>query len=399
VAVVVGTITDELGTPVQAARLEVRGATTGYARVLEATGGAFGLRDAPVGERLTLTASAPGFGARTRTLEVLPPSDTDETRNRADFGGTEAGMWHYLSRFPEVARVEPGNMARGVSTAPLRVTLTFSHPIREADRGRLDDLLRLRPTFKADEGPLAVGVGQGAAVTRVSWADDGASATLTFDGPLVARHEGVAYELYCEPSDDLSRWPRDAAGRTLGQGVAPTTRDGAGAALFNRIAPFLRPSFDEPRPSARPSPLTLWGATHHVSVRFEPARNVTPLRVVSVEHVPPDAFLVTFDKPVWGYPASALSPQLTLASNYRIVLGNASDRRERAAFEATDARTGSSPGRGVELDPKQPLRVLLRDESSRFVGMNRYKLHVGAGVESVHGAAIGGDGVVLEGTL
>jgi hypothetical protein len=401
---VVGSILDDRGTPVTAARLEVKASDPSYDRVLESTGGAFGLRDLPVGLSLTLTASAPGFSTRTRTAVVQPPSDTDEAVNRVDFGGSEAGMWHCLFRHPEIARVEPANQARDVGADPLKVVFTFSRAIAEDDRGRLQDLLRVAPTYSADEAPLSHGVSHGAAVARLTWDDDGLRATFTYPGPLVARQPGHGLSVEFDPAAGVQGWPRDEVGHPLGMGLAPRTRDGGGGAVSDRVAPFVRGVMEEPRPSARPSPLALWGFTHHTSARFELARDLSPLKVESVDTLGVDAsgaggFLVTFSKPVWAYPASALASATTEASSFRYVVGSTSDRREREAFEQADVRSAATPGLGVVYEPRFPRRLQVRVPAARFDGMTRYKLFVGPLVEDIYGVSVGGDGVVIEGSL
>jgi len=403
-AVVVGTIRDDRGTVVPSARLEVKASDPFYDTVIDSTGGAFGLRDLPVGLSLTLTASAPGFSTRTRTLVVQPPSPTDETVNRVDFGGSEEGMWHCLFRHPEIARVEPANQARDVAADPLRVVLTFSRAIDDDDQGRLQDLLRVTPTYSADEAPLTAGVAHGAAVARLTWDEDGRKATFTYTGPIVARQPGHGLAVEFDPAYGVQAWPRDDLGQVLGMGLAPRTRDGAGAAVSDRVAPFVRGVMDEPRPSARPSPLDLWGFTHHTSARFELARDLSPLKVEGVDTLAPDAtgaagFLVTFNKPVWAYPASALASVTTAASSYRFVVGRTGERRDREAFDETDVRAGATPGLGVRFEPKFPRRLQVRVPASRFDGMTRFKLYVGPEVEDIYGVSLAGDGVVIEGSL
>jgi hypothetical protein len=402
--VVVGAILDDRGSPVAAARLEVKASDPAYDRVIASTGGAFGLRELPVGLALTLTASAPGFSTRTRTVVVQPRSEEDEDINRADFGGSGAGMWHCLFRHPEIARVEPKNQAKGVAADPLAVVLTFSRSISASDQGRLQDLIRLVPTYSLTEAPLTPGANHGAAVARLAWNADGTQATFTYAGPVVARQPGHGLSVEFDPAADVEAWPRDAEGQVLGMGLAPRSRDGGGGGVTDRVAPFVRDVMDEPRPDARPSPLALWGFTHHTSARFELARDLAPLKVEAVDTLVPDdtgagGFLVTFNKPVWAYPASALAGATTDASSFRYVVGDTLERRTREDFEEADAREGSPPGLGVHYEPRFPRRLQVRVPASRFAGKNRYKLFVAPRVEDVYGVAIGGDGVVIEGSL
>jgi hypothetical protein len=404
--VVVGQILDDQGTVIAAARLEVKASDPALDRIIDRTGGAFGLRDLPVGTRLTLTASAPGYTTRTRTVVVQPPSDTDERVNRADFGGSEEGMWFYLAKHPEIARVEPANQAMEVAASPLRVAFTFSHAIDEDDRPRLGDLLRVVPTYSVgdDEELLRPGIRYGGSVSRLTWDDDGLRAVFTYDGAIVARQPDAGLSVEFDEDASLEAWPRDTLGQVLGLGLAPRTRDGSGAGVELRVAPFARGLVDEPRPSTRPSPLALWGFTHHTTARFTLARDLTPLKVEAVDTLPVDdagagGFLVTFNKPVWAYPASALADATTDATNFRYVVGRTSSREDREEFEEAKAAVGSKPSLGVVYDPKFPLRLKLRVPASAFEGWTRYKLFVGPKVEDVYGVSLGGEGVVLEGSL
>jgi hypothetical protein len=399
--VVVGAILDDRGSPVQRARLRVRAADPRFDREVDAAGGAFGLRELPVGLELTLTATAPGFTSRTRTIRVATPSLDDETVNRFDFGGDGEGMWYYLSRTPEIASVDPANQASDVPSSPLRCTLTFSHPIPLEQRARLRKLIRLSPAFSLGDGeaPLEPGQGLGGETAQLTWADDGSSAVFTYGGPLVATMPGAAYELGFDEEADVSAWPRDATGAVLGRGLVGRTRDGAGGGVLNRVAPIARGLMDEPRPSAWPGPDLAWGATHHTSVRFELRRTLNPPRVVRVEHLAPDSFLVVFDKPMFGYPASALPRETLARTSYQFVLGRTTRDADREAFEAADVRRGSSPSGEVVLDPRNPTHLVLRDDGGKFADKTHFKLFISPLVKDIYGVAVGGDGIIVEDEL
>jgi hypothetical protein len=286
----------------------------------------------------------------------------------------------------------------------LKVVLTFSNPIDDDEQDRLQGLIRLVPTYSASEAPLTPGVGHGAAVARLAWDDDGRRATFTYSGPIVARQAGHGMSVEFDPKAGLEAWPRDEAGQRLGMGLAPRSRDGGGGAVTDRVAPFLRGVMDEPRPSVRPSPLALWGFTHHTSARFELGRDMAALKVEAVDTLAPDAagmggFLVTFNKPIWAYPASALATATTSSASYRYVVGRTSDRRDREAFEEADVRAAATPGGGVAYEPRSPRRLRVQVPASRFDGMSRFKLYVGPAVEDIYGVSVGGDGIVIEGNL
>jgi hypothetical protein len=208
-----------------------------------------------------------------------------------------------------------------------------------------------------------------------------------------------------DEADDIDAWPQAEDRGPLGFMVVPLTRDGGGGVARDRVAPFVRAAMDEPRPAVRPSPAAFWGATHQTTLRFAPRRDLTPPKVKGVTFIgssgnEPAAFKVAFDKPVSGYPVSALSSTVTEPSSYRFVVGNLSERRVREAYEAADPRqSGMTPSLGVELDDKDPYVVYVRDTARRFEGYTRFKFFVAPRVEDVFGAAVGGDGYVVEGNL
>lgn len=404
--VVLGSIYNEEGSSVENAQIQVVSDDPAFNRTVSATGGAFGIRDVPVGTLLTITATAPGFSSRTRAIrvaQVIPYSADDP--NRLEFGGDGEGAMYYLSERPEIYRTEPANLATGVSGGVVEVVFHLSRPLDLKNQGLFDSLVRVHPPLVGSEGWLTIHSAVGRAHATMQWDEDGRRAVFRFGLPFVARDSGAAVVVDLDPNAPIENWPKDDNGRRLGFDVVFETRDGGGATARNRIAPFARTVMQDPMPSPRPSPIDLWGLTHFVSIRYELARDLTPLKVTKVQPLPgggsEDAFAITFSKPVFGYPASALdAAEIRKPSNYRFVVGRTTERDEREAFEAADPSVqGSSPSQGVEFDENDPYTIVIKTSSGKFDGVTRYKLYVGPAVADIYGVGLGAAGYLTEGVL
>lgn len=409
--VVLGSIYNELGGQVEEAQLEVSSSDPAFNRKISGAGGAFGIRDVPVGTRLTLTASAPGYSARSRSLTVreVVPFVLDDP-NRIDFGGRGQGMFSYLTRETDISRTIPVNQAKAVSTAPLKIDFFFARPIRESDQSQFDDLLRVRFPGLDDSSTqggtvLRDGLSYRQARARIEWNAASTEASFIFDAPIVTSR-GAAALVEFDPEADIEDYPQDTEGRSLGFQAVSGTKDGAGGTTGLRIAPFARPFSDEAIPNALPSPDVLWARSHHTSVRFELAQDTQPLQLLSAQPFKgatgkDDQFELTFNKPMRGFPEAFISAETTKRSNYRIVLGRTDDARERAAFEAADPATaGSPPSVRIDFDEQDPRKLILRDSSGSFTNFRRFKLYVSPAVVDIHGASFAdGKGATSEGAL
>ena len=140
------------------------------------------------------------------------------------------------------------------------------------------------------------------------------------------------------------------------------------------------------------------------SVRFSLARDTTPLQVTKVEALSgsattDDLFIVTFNKPVYGFPKAAISSNTTSASSFRYVLGRVSDRRDRERFEEADPSVSGNGFRSVELDENDPYILILHAGPGSFNEEHRFKLFVEPAVEDIFGVPLGGAGFQTEGQL
>ena len=406
---VTGKVYDDEGTPIDGAQVEVRSVQyPELNQTVEAHGGAYVVADVPERAALTLVASKPGYTARTRVVEALIlPDGAGYDPNRFDFGGFERGMRHALSKYPEIAEVIPANGAKGVTSNPLRVSMRFSHALPSDQRGLFEGLLKLRFRAGGETYELYPRLAYGNDVARFDWDEDGRGGTFVFEGPLVTRSNAeTAVTVALDQGVALTQWPEDAQGRVLGRGVAPVTAEGSGADVRNQVAAFLRPTFDGTLPSSRPEALTLWGQTHQTTSLFTLAQEAATLKVVKAEAVPaqgtmPDRFVVTFDRPVRGFPEKALDGSALKQSHYRFVLGTTEKRDDTESFEAKDPRTGGTTPDGAApyYSSTNPHVVILPLSGSRLSSYTNFKLYVDAAVKDASGNGLASEGAVLEGTI
>lgn len=407
--IVTGKVYDDEGTPVDGAQVQVRSEQhPALNQTLEALGGAYVLPNVPERTVLTLTASKDGYTTRQRTFEALIlPEGAGYDPNRIDFGGYERGMRHALSRFPEISEVTPANKATGAKSDPLEVKLRFSHAIPADQRGLFESLLKLRFRARGQNYELYPRFSYGDVVARFDWDEDGKGGTFAFDGPIVTQgSEAGVVTVQLDQNVALANWPEDAEGRMLGRGRTSDTVEGSGAAVQNQVAAFLRPAFEDTLPSTRPEALELWGQTHQTTSTFSFAKEVTPLEVVKAEAVPgqgslPDRFVVTFNRPVRGFPEQALDGSALKPSSYRYVLGRTEKAQDRESFEAADPRnSGSTPdGAAAYYSTTNSRMVILPLATGRLSGYTHFKLYVDPAVKDVAGNSLASDGAVLEGTI
>lgn len=406
---ITGKVYDDAGMPIDGAQVEVRSEQSPHLnQTVEALGGAYVVSDVPEGTVLTITASKEGFTRRQRVVEALIlPDGAGYDPNRIDFGGYERGMWHALSRYPEISELTPANMATGVESNPLQVKVRLSHALPADQRGLFEGLLKLRFRAKGQDYELYPRFSYSDVVARFDWDEDGRGGTFAFDGPIVTQgSEGATVTVFLDQDVALKNWPESAEGRMLGRDRVEKTTEGSGAAVSNQVAAFLRPDFDETLPSARPEPLQLWGRTHQTTSTFTLAKAEAPLKVVTAEAVPgqgdmPDRFVVTFDRPVRGFPEQALDGSALKSSNYRFVLGNVEKRDARESFEAADPRvSGSTPdGSAAYYSSTNPHKVVLPLSGSKLSGYTNFKLYVDPAVKDVSGNGLESSGAVVEGTI
>ncbi len=405
--VVLGSIFNDRGGMVERAEVVIDADDPAFDRTIDAAGGAYAMRDVPVGTTLTITASAPGFSSRSRTIKVRKPIPfVDEAPNRVDFGGPDGpGFWYFLTDYPEIFRTEPANLAKDVDVDPFSFTFHFSDAIQDDQQGKFEDLVRVVVPAASDvTATITNRTALGRARLRFTWSDDGKKCEVAFALPLVVRTAGAALSVEFDPTADIEDWPKGVSGKRLGFDVVALTVDGSGSKRTTRVAPFGRLVIDEPVPTTAPSADVLWGTTHMTSVRFEPRRDPQPPRLVKVQPLPgnagdDDLIVLTFDKPVFGFPEGAISAETVRGSNYHLVYGRVTERTEREDFEEADpAKTGGSAS-SVEFDENDPFTLILHDSSGSFEDQQRFKLFIDPKVEDIHGIAVGGEGIKFEGEL
>ena len=407
--IVTGKVYDDEGTPVDGAQVQVRSERyPEVSRTVEALGGAYVIPDVPERAVLTLTASKDGYTTRQRTFEALIlPDGAGYDPNRIDFGGYERGIRYALSRYPEITEVTPGNGVTGAKSDPLEVKLRFSHAIPADQRGLFESLLKLRFRTRGQNYDLHPRFSYGDVVARFDWDEDGKGGAFVFDGPIVTQaSENSMVTVLLDQGVALANWPEDGEGRMLGRGRAEETVEGSGAGVRNQVAAFLRPSFEDTLPSTRPEAQVLWGQTHQTTSTFSLAKETSPLEVVKAEAVPgqgtlSDRFVVTFNRPVRGFPEQALDGSALKPSHYRYVLGKTEKAQDRESFEAADPRSsGSTPdGAAAYYSTSNPRMVILPLPAGRLSGYTHFKLYVDPAVKDVAGNGLAPDGAVLEGTI
>lgn len=353
---------------------------------------------APVGSTVKVTASKDGYTTRTRVHKVEAVAGNQNTDpNRLDFGGDGAGTFYALSAYPEIASVSPANLQTNVTSNPLVVTVTFSHALSASTRDRLNQILELQ--FQSPLGVQAVKSGTTYNNQRatLSWDTSSKVATLTFPAPVVANKGTassvkVAFDSSVQPSD----WPLGTNGKRLGRDLVTNAVSGnGGASGATLMAPILRDSFTDPVPVVRPSPLTLWGLTHWTDVSFSLAQDTSPLKVVSVAGYPGsgsagDFIEVTFNKPVRGFPESALDRSAVATDNYRFALGSTKDIDAQRAYDAADPAKGGQAPQSVVFHGTRTDTVDLQLPTGALTNFNKFKIYVDPKVDDIYGTTLQG---------
>ncbi len=411
-----GSLRDEEGAAIEGGTVTVRSETNPELnQTLRAQGGSYVLRGLRVGTRLSLEATAPGYGVRTREWIVArTEDDADEPANRVDFGGLDQGMWYFLSKHFEIARVEPANQAKGVAANPLSIRFWFSQALEEESLSVFANLLRVRikgaldsdPSTDADE-TLRVNTNYREMRARFEWASDRKSGTFQFGAPLVVgRTESTTVTVGFDQQAALDRWPRSDSGAVLGWQVVDNARDHTHTPGRRAIAPFVGIKPNEAILSERPTAAKLWAGTHHTQAVFSLKPDQTGSRVLDARFYAglagtADSLEVRFDKPVCGFPESALDGEVLRASHYRFVLGKVEERRDREAFEASDPRkSGNSPIAKGRYHGRATDRVIFELPVGFLRDYTHFKLFVEPGVTDLNGNPLAvPEGQLLQGVI
>jgi hypothetical protein len=401
-----GKLYDDEGRVLPDGTVEVRSTDGSIQQSIKAIGGAYAVTGVPVGTVLTLTATHPGFTPRVRVLAAaaLPP-DEETNPNEMDFGGPRRGVYYALSSYPEIVSVAPANKATGVASTPLEIAFKLSRPLSGADRGRFGKLLQVRfpvPSYidpdtmeTKTEVLIKAGTGYNEEVATLTWNANGDEGTFRFNAPLVTRQAATAsVTVGFDQSVPLDEWPEDDNGKPLGRGVAPETFEGSGSKVLNQIAPFWRGPGDLPVPSAKPSPLDIWGKTHATTSTFSLSPDTKGPKVKEVIGFKGDAgggarILVVFDEPMRAYPEAALDGSAVRASNYRFVLGRTDDDEDAEEYETSDpVKNGSTPPLDVVYSPNRPDTVILNFPAGYLRDFTVFKLYVDPAVKDPAGNSV-----------
>jgi hypothetical protein len=400
-----GKVYDDAGMPLDGATVQV--SSEQYPQLnqtINAIGGSFGVTNVPEGALVRLTATKGGYTLRERVIEArlkTPGSEVDP--GRIDFGGFGNGMLHFISRYPEIVEVTPGNKATGVTTSPLKIVLKLSHPLDARDRNRFEGLLEVRFQTRGEVQVIRAGTAYLDRAARIDWDASGQVATFMFDAPLVTdTPSGAAVTIGLNQSAALDEFPKSKDGYRLGNDRAPETREGTGARVLNQVAAFARTEFDAV-PSTRPSALGLWGLTHATTSSFTLGSDKTApdvVRVSSISDAAGDRFVVVFSKPMRGFPERAVDPSVLRSSNYRYFLGNTNTNDERRRFEAADPRNeGSSPDESPRFSGESDTTIVIPIQAGTFSRYTAFKLYIDGAVKDIEGNTLPADGVVKEGTI
>ncbi len=319
--VVSGTVYDSNGATLNGAIVEARSmdASVPYSASAATVAGSYVFNNVPEGANLEFTASRSGWTSRARVGSF----QRNEQRNAMDFGApgnmpNATGAAFFLSKYPEIVRVEPANDARDVDPTHLVYKFVLSEPLPMESRGRFEQAIRVLPANDAANGdqagtttalepleddafpyvqtvdgnatvaPYAVAsgitfLGDSLSRARVTWNAEGTEATLRFAAPLVtADNDQAAYQVVLV-SGGVDKAIEDRDGHQLGTAAngrqANYPPDGelilsAFKARDLRTAdvPGLTNNSSEER----------WAATHDNVVAFEVRRDEVEPKLMAV---------------------------------------------------------------------------------------------------------------------
>lgn len=349
--VVSGTVYNEKGAPVDGATVTARSTDGVYNFETKTSRGAYVFNEVPAGVVVEYTATKENWTRRSRT-ETFQVSRTGE-KNEVNFGSAGGviglkGDAYFISDFPEIAAVSPGDDATEVDFTALTYKLTMSEPLTADGRDRLLDAFRIVPdNGMAKDGVSGAGNnlenGENAAVfdgiatsvfgyelkkndafldsdtnlVRGSWNESGTELTITFNGALrTGEKEGGRYAALLL-TDGLKI--EDEQGNQLGTSELSMTAYPSGAAagslrvLYNvfkaddlvlRQQNFLTYRLQAIAPPTDVG-LDNWAATHNTVADFQLAKDTKAPVLQSVRgHKRSDGNLrieLEFDEPMAAF--------------------------------------------------------------------------------------------------
>lgn len=372
-----GMVYDDAGAPLASGDVWVRSLSTSapFETRVSIVSGSYVANQVPAGVPVQVTAMRSGWTSRTQVTNVIPPGRQQQGTD-LHFGGTSNA--YFVSKYPEIASVEPVTKSTNVSADKLFFKLTLSEPLDDTNRRRLERALRVIPAndianggqagttsdleAQEDNGlalnlqiPYQITRGtsfldEDARTAQVTWSADGLTASLTFDAPLIAAQsdeakyqvvlisdgtrivDGEGNQLGTDGNGSLGSYP--LAGGVIHSVFKPD-------ALAIRDIPGLTNGSREER----------WASTHTNTTTFRLAKDkVSPTLVgVSVSRPGTDTRIaLTFSEPMAAFDGTSTgysSAQLTELANYTFAIA-----RTPAQLDGTKLDGDVDPG--AVLDPR-----------------------------------------------
>jgi hypothetical protein len=144
--IVSGTVYDETGATVDGAVIKVNSLDTSvpYTATTTTSQGSWVVNSVPEGANVEIIATKDGWTSRRRVGSFQTQANV---KNIVDFGGNSdaAGIAYFVSKFPEIASVDPGYDANNVDNTTVSYKLTLSEPLDATNQNRFANAIRLFP--------------------------------------------------------------------------------------------------------------------------------------------------------------------------------------------------------------------------------------------------------------
>lgn len=331
-----GTVYDLDGARVDGAKVTVKSLnpSSPFESTVDVINGTYVVNSVPAGVQLEVTASKDGWTSRSRVETLLPLTASDEP-NVVNFGGVQGattgdteGRAYFISKYPEIAMVEPAEDASNVDPSTLTVKLTLSEPLNTTNQRRFEDAIRVLPanSFAVPAGnasntptdledvattaALVSGyaysiaenstfLGDDDTRATVEWSEEGKVATLTFNAPLLAAEDDAAkYQIVMTSPGAVIE---DADGNDFG---VFNGSFGGYANATNTILGGVFKETDLAAPSSVANGVPLWLATHTAASTFEVAEDDTTPTLTGVtvtELTGSTRITFTFNEPIAAF--------------------------------------------------------------------------------------------------
>jgi hypothetical protein len=164
--IVSGTVYDETGATVDGAVIKVTSldASVPYTASTTTSQGSWVVNSVPEGANVEIVATKDGWTSRRRVGSFQTNANQ---KNVVDFGGTtdSAGTAYFVSKYPEIASVDPIYDANNVDPTSVSYKITLSEPLDSTNQNRFANSVRIFPanSFAApDNDASAPGLATGA---------------------------------------------------------------------------------------------------------------------------------------------------------------------------------------------------------------------------------------------